>query len=179
MTARPVPDVRPFRVPFPTATAAGAAPERYTSSADFEDTIDCSTFNPAWNFNDDFHDFSRAAARFGWTPQEATIRAIEARPPPLERRQQRRRLHAARAQPLRRGIRLRPRDRDAERRNQHHAAPVDSHTCVNLMGRRRQGRAVSGPGHACARPGRDRRRGPAALPFEQARRANMRPPARN
>ena len=42
----------------PVASCGGAAaPERYADAFDFEDTIDCSQFNPGWTFNDDFHDF--------------------------------------------------------------------------------------------------------------------------
>jgi hypothetical protein len=37
--------------------ALGATPERYTDTFVNEDTIDCSRFNPAWTFHDDFVDF--------------------------------------------------------------------------------------------------------------------------
>jgi hypothetical protein len=39
------------------AAPAGAAPVRYTDNFEISDTIDCSAFNPAWTFNDDFVDF--------------------------------------------------------------------------------------------------------------------------
>jgi hypothetical protein len=38
------------------STAAAAAPERYTDEFAFSDTIDCSSLDPAWTFNDDFVD---------------------------------------------------------------------------------------------------------------------------
>ena len=37
--------------------AFGATSEPYSFDFDFSDTIDCSSFNPAWTFNDDFVDF--------------------------------------------------------------------------------------------------------------------------
>jgi hypothetical protein len=37
--------------------ALAAGPQRYHDTIVFSDTIDCVTFNPAWNFNDDFVDF--------------------------------------------------------------------------------------------------------------------------
>ena len=40
----------------PSASGA-AAPQRYTDEFQFSDTIDCSQFDPAWQFNDDFTDF--------------------------------------------------------------------------------------------------------------------------
>ena len=40
-----------------SSPAAGAAPQRYAFSFEESDTIPCSTFNPAWTFNDDFVDF--------------------------------------------------------------------------------------------------------------------------
>ena len=46
--------------------APAAAPQRYTDEFVFSDTIDCSQFNPAWTFNDDFVDFfDLPAARSG------------------------------------------------------------------------------------------------------------------
>jgi len=38
-------------------SAQAAAPQRYTDKFEFSDTIDCSQFDPAWQFNDDFTDF--------------------------------------------------------------------------------------------------------------------------
>jgi hypothetical protein len=38
-------------------SASAGAPERYTDSFVFSDTIDCSQFNPEWQFNDNFTDF--------------------------------------------------------------------------------------------------------------------------
>lgn len=37
--------------------AQAAAPQRYTDEYQISDTIDCSQFDPAWQFNDDFTDF--------------------------------------------------------------------------------------------------------------------------
>ena len=42
---------------FAAGPAAAAAPERFVDDFQFADTIDCSEFNPAWTFNDDFVDF--------------------------------------------------------------------------------------------------------------------------
>ena len=61
----------------PTATAAGAAPERYTFEDVFSDTIDCSTFNPAWTFNDDFVDFFTGRGQVWLDAAGEPIRAIE------------------------------------------------------------------------------------------------------
>jgi hypothetical protein len=61
----------------PTATAAGAAPERYTFEDVFSDTIDCSTFNPAWAFNDDFEDFFTGRGQVWLGTAGEPIRAIE------------------------------------------------------------------------------------------------------
>ena len=61
----------------PTGTAAGAAPERYTFEDVFSDTIDCSTFNPAWTFNDDFVDFFTGRGQVWLDAAGEPIRAIE------------------------------------------------------------------------------------------------------
>jgi hypothetical protein len=61
----------------PTATAAGAAPERYTFEDVFSDTIDCATFNPAWTFNDDFVDFFTGRGQVWLDAAGEPIRAIE------------------------------------------------------------------------------------------------------
>ena len=60
-----------------TSPAAGAAPQRYSFEFDFEDTIDCSTFNPAWTFNDDFHDFFTVRGQEWLGAGGQPVRAIE------------------------------------------------------------------------------------------------------
>ena len=57
--------------------AAGAAPQRYTSAFQESDTIDCSTFNPAWTFNDDFVDFFNVRGQVWLDAAGEPIRAIE------------------------------------------------------------------------------------------------------
>jgi hypothetical protein len=57
--------------------AGAAAPERYTFEFDFEDTIDCSQFNPDWQFNDDFHDFFTGRGQIWFDDNGDPIRAIE------------------------------------------------------------------------------------------------------
>jgi len=57
--------------------AAGAAPERYTFEFVESDTIDCSTFNPAWTFNDDFVDFFHGRGQIWLYDAGRPIRAIE------------------------------------------------------------------------------------------------------
>ena len=57
--------------------AVGAAPERYTFEAVESDTIDCSTFNPAWTFNDDFVDFFEGRGQMWLDDAGQPIRAIE------------------------------------------------------------------------------------------------------
>jgi hypothetical protein len=57
--------------------AAAAAPERYTSEFVESDTIDCSTFNPAWTFNDDFVDFFTVRGQVWLDAAGQPIRAIE------------------------------------------------------------------------------------------------------
>jgi hypothetical protein len=37
--------------------AAAAKPDRFVADFQFADSIDCSVFNPAWQFRDDFVDF--------------------------------------------------------------------------------------------------------------------------
>ena len=61
----------------PTAAAAGATPERYTFEDEFSDTIDCSTFNPSWTFNDDFVDFFTGRGQVWLDAAGEPIRAIE------------------------------------------------------------------------------------------------------
>ena len=60
-----------------TSAAAGAAPERYTSEFVESDTIDCSTFDPAWTFNDDFVDFFTGRGQVWLDAAGQPIRAIE------------------------------------------------------------------------------------------------------
>jgi hypothetical protein len=60
-----------------TSPAAGAAPERYTFEFVESDTIDCSTFNPAWTFNDDFVDFFTVRGQVWLDVAGQPIRAIE------------------------------------------------------------------------------------------------------
>jgi hypothetical protein len=57
--------------------AVGAAPERYTFEDVFSDTIDCSTFDPAWTFNDDFVDFFEGRGQVWLDAAGQPIRAIE------------------------------------------------------------------------------------------------------
>ena len=57
--------------------AAGAAPERYTDEFVFSDTIDCSQFDPAWTFNDDFVDFFEIRGQRWLDESGEPIRAIE------------------------------------------------------------------------------------------------------
>ena len=45
--------------------AVAAAPERYTDHFEETDTIDCSEFDPAWTFNDDFVDVFDIRVRSG------------------------------------------------------------------------------------------------------------------
>ena len=57
--------------------AGGAAPERYTSEFVESDTIDCSSFDPAWTFNDDFVDFFKGRGQVWLDAAGQPIRAIE------------------------------------------------------------------------------------------------------
>ena len=59
------------------ATGGAAAPERYTDEFDFEDTIDCSQFNPEWTFNDDFHDFFEIRGQLWRDDNGEPVRALE------------------------------------------------------------------------------------------------------
>ena len=59
------------------SSAAGAAPERYTFAFDFSDTIDCSAFNPAWTFNDDFVDFFTGRGQVWLDAAGRPLKAIE------------------------------------------------------------------------------------------------------
>jgi hypothetical protein len=59
------------------SSAVGAAPERYTFEDVFSDTIDCSTFDPAWTFTDDFVDFFEGRGQVWLDAEGQPIRAIE------------------------------------------------------------------------------------------------------
>ena len=59
------------------AVAGAAPPERYTDEFDFEDTIDCSQFDPAWTFNDDFHDFFEVRGQLWRDDDGEPVRALE------------------------------------------------------------------------------------------------------
>jgi hypothetical protein len=60
-----------------TAPAVGATPERYTFDFTFSDTIDCSSFDPSWTFNDDFVDFFQGRGQVWVDSAGRPIRAIE------------------------------------------------------------------------------------------------------
>jgi hypothetical protein len=60
-----------------TSPAAATAPQRYTNEFVESDTIDCSTFNPAWKFNDDFVDFFDIRGQVWLDTAGRPIRAIE------------------------------------------------------------------------------------------------------
>ncbi len=60
-----------------TPPAAGAAPERYTFEFVDSDTIDCSSFDPAWTFNHDFVDFLEGRGQVWLDAAGQPIRAIE------------------------------------------------------------------------------------------------------
>ena len=60
-----------------TSSAAGAAPQRYAFAFEESDTIDCSTFNPAWTFSDDFVDFFNVRGQVWLDASGEPIRAID------------------------------------------------------------------------------------------------------
>jgi hypothetical protein len=60
-----------------SAQAVGAAPERYTFEDVQSDTIDCSVFDPAWTFHDDFVDFFEGRGQVWLDDAGQPIRAIE------------------------------------------------------------------------------------------------------
>jgi hypothetical protein len=62
---------------FAAGPAAAAAPERFQFDFDFADKIDCSEFNPAWTFNDDFHDFFHVRGQVWLDSNGDPLRAIE------------------------------------------------------------------------------------------------------
>jgi hypothetical protein len=57
--------------------AAAAAPQRFESDFQFADTIDCSQFNPAWRFHDDFVDFFHDRGQVWLDRNGNPLRAIE------------------------------------------------------------------------------------------------------
>lgn len=57
--------------------AAGADPQRYTFHDVFSDTINCSNFDSAWTFNDDFVDFFDGRGQVWLDEAGRPIRAIE------------------------------------------------------------------------------------------------------
>jgi hypothetical protein len=60
-----------------TGPAAAAAPQRFESDFQFADTIDCSEFNPAWTFHDDFVDFFHDRGQVWLDGNGNPLRAIE------------------------------------------------------------------------------------------------------
>jgi hypothetical protein len=57
--------------------AAAAGPQRFEFDFQFSDTIDCSAFNPAWTFHDDFTDFFHDRATVWSDADGNAVRAIE------------------------------------------------------------------------------------------------------
>jgi hypothetical protein len=64
-------------VAFGAGPAAAAAPERFEGDFQIVDTIDCSQFNPAWTFNDDFVDFIHVRGQVWLDANGDPLRAIE------------------------------------------------------------------------------------------------------
>jgi hypothetical protein len=69
--------IMPAVLAFLPAPAGAAAPQRFSFDFQFADTIDCSTFNPAWTFNDDFVDFFHNDAQVWLDSNGNPLRAIE------------------------------------------------------------------------------------------------------
>jgi hypothetical protein len=59
------------------SAASAAAPQRYHDTFVFSDTIDCSQFDPAWNFHDDFVDFYDVRGQVWLNAAGDPIRAID------------------------------------------------------------------------------------------------------
>jgi hypothetical protein len=59
------------------ATASADAPQRYDIDIVVSDTIDCSQFDPAWTFNDDFTDFYTGSGQVWVDDGGNPVRAIE------------------------------------------------------------------------------------------------------
>jgi hypothetical protein len=57
-------------------TAAATAPDRFTSDFQVSDTIDCSEFNPAWTFSDNFTDFFHIESAVFSDAQGNPLRAL-------------------------------------------------------------------------------------------------------
>jgi predicted small secreted protein len=57
--------------------AAAAAPQRFEFDFKFSDTIDCSTFNPDWAFQDNFVDFFHDRGQVWSDAAGNPVRAIE------------------------------------------------------------------------------------------------------
>ena len=57
--------------------AVAAAPERYTDHFEETDTIDCSEFDPAWTFNDDFVDVFDIRGQVWLNDAGQPVRALE------------------------------------------------------------------------------------------------------
>lgn len=62
---------------FLAAPASAAAPQRFAFDFQVADTIDCSAFNPAWTFHDDFVDFFHDDAQVWFDASGNPLRAIE------------------------------------------------------------------------------------------------------
>ena len=59
------------------SAAQAAAPVRYTDEFQFSDTIDCSQFDTAWQFNDDFTDFFTVRGQLTLDAAGDPVSAIE------------------------------------------------------------------------------------------------------
>ena len=57
-------------------TASATTPERFTQDFQESDTIDCSQFNPAWTFSDNFTDFFHVEGAVFSNAQGNPVRAI-------------------------------------------------------------------------------------------------------
>jgi hypothetical protein len=64
-------------IAFAAGPAAAAVPERFEFDFQFADTIDCSEFNPAWTFNDDFVDSFHVRGQVWLDANGDPLRAIE------------------------------------------------------------------------------------------------------
>jgi hypothetical protein len=62
---------------FAAGPAVAAAPQRFEADFQFADTIDCSQFNPAWTFHDDFVDFFHDRGQVWLDSNGDPLRAIE------------------------------------------------------------------------------------------------------
>ena len=103
--------------------AVAAAPERYTDHFEETDTIDCSEFDPAWTFNDDFVDVFDIRGQVWLNDAGQPVRALEHIVHRSTDVNSVTGTHAARAQPLQYTDRLHRWHRDRQRGDQYHAAP--------------------------------------------------------